>query len=162
MPNDKKVTQTGAFTVNNFPGGTFDNVILEATKGGSIHVTGQLIVNDELTIVADHSGTILLPAKVSCGRVKIHCSYSSTVNSNDLEVTDSPSATIPKPFVVNADHASTCGLYTVISGGQLNGSVQSTSTVNLYADIPSSVKISDQIRCDHTSDYTRRGWSGPQ
>lgn len=150
--NDLNVTDDGAFTVKVVKGGTYDNVTLTAKSGGSIHVTGKLVVNGTLTLVADHSGTILLPAKVLCQKLYLTSTYSSNINSDDLEVEGYNQ--------LDVSWASTGSLYLVIRSGEIAGSVSEHSTLNTWVDFPNGFK-SDTVTTDHTSLYTRRGWSGP-
>src|SRR5262245_14365129 len=96
MANDLNITSQGFLHVERVKGGTYDNAVLHAHSSGSIHVQGELNIKDKLTIIADHSATVLLPAKVTCGSLVLKSEYSSNINSNDLEVTDSCKATVLK------------------------------------------------------------------
>lgn len=147
--NDLSVTSEGIFDVKVVKGGTYDNATLTAKSSGSIHVTGELTIKDTLTLVSDHSGTILMPAKVNCKTLFLTSSYASNLNTNDLKVTG--------PCQLEVSEASTGSLYMEIDSGEIAGSVRNSGLLNLWAYLPNGLKW-DKVTCDHSSTYTRRGW----
>ncbi len=156
---DLNVTESGLFAVTEIKNGgthaagTYQNVTLKASSSGSIHVLDTLIVLGTLTIEADHSATILLPAKVSCSTLILKSKLASNVNSNDLEVDGKATITV--------EQSATASLYMVINSGNLAGWVTDGSTFNCWLHTPKGVSTNDTIQVDHSSSSSRIGWKGP-
>lgn len=147
---DLNVESYGIFAVKRVEGGTYDNVTLWAHSSGSIHVLGDLKVTNKLTIIADHSATILLPHTVTCDVLDLSSKYSSNVNSDDLRVITSCKLTALK--------ASTASLYMDLKC-PLSGSVLESSTINVWVHWPDGRKTVD-VAVDGWSVFGIRDWSG--
>jgi hypothetical protein len=150
MANVLNVKSEGFLTIKRVNGGLYDSAVLHAVSSGSIHVMGDLSITGKLTIIADHSATVLLPAKVTCGSLDLTSEYSSNINSNDLEVADTSKVTVLK--------AATASLYLKLSG-PMTGSVTESSTVNTWINWPQGKKSID-MNADSTSIFSERGWNG--
>jgi hypothetical protein len=147
---DQNVDSSGFLHVEGVKGGTYGNVTLNAHGSGSIHAQEDLTVTGTLTLIAESSGTILLPKKVTCNNLVLTCRNSSQINSNDLEVSDAK-ATV--------ENASTCGLYMVVSGA-LSGSVSKSSTLNTWIHWKAANRA-PAIGVDSSSVFSLRDWAGP-
>lgn len=148
--SDLNVQSVGFLIIKKVEGGTYDNVTLNAGSSGAIHVLGELIVKNKLTIIADHSATILLPVKVTCDTLNLTSEYSSNVNSNDLEVTGLFTATVLK--------AATASLYLKLNG-PIQGSVTESGTMNTWINWPTGKKSVD-VKVDQWSVFSERDWAG--
>jgi hypothetical protein len=150
MENVLNVKAEGFLNIKRVKGGTYDSAVLHALSSGGIHVLDELNITGKLTIIADHSGTVLLPAKVTCGSLDLTCEYSSNINSDDLEVADYFKATVLK--------GATASLYLKLSG-PITGSVTEASTLNTWINWPQGKK-SEDVKTDSTSVFSERGWNG--
>lgn len=150
MSNDLNVNCVGIFQVERVEGGTYDNADLHANSSGSIHVLGDLVIKNKLTITADHSATVLLPHKVTCETLSLTSEYSSNVNSNDLEVSGLFEPTVRK--------SSTASLYLKLKG-PTQGKVNNSSTMNTWINWPDGKKTVD-VSVDGSSVFSQRDWSG--
>jgi len=130
--------------------GTYDTAELKAESSGSIHVLGDLTINDKLQITADHSATVLIPFKVTCDDLEVTSEYSSNVNSDDLEATSS--------FKLTVEKASTASLHLVLSC-PITGSITESSTANLWIHWPNGKQPID-LNVDGGSVLQVRDWSG--
>lgn len=148
---DLNVVSSGVFHIERVPGGTYQNAVLHAHSSGSIHALEPVTVLGKLTVIADHSGTVLLPKKIKCSSLELTSKYSSTINSNDLEVNDF--------CELNVTKASTCGLYMVLDG-PVQGEVNESSTLNTFIKWPNGRKNIDE-KVDGSSVFSQRDWNGP-
>ncbi len=166
-PPNLNETESGAFAVKTVNSGTFQDVTLDATQGGSIHVTGSYLqVEGTLTIKANSGASVLLPNRVTCENLIIIATKGSTINSDNIQVGSAfdpspvnPPTPPPTPSIcsISVDTSSTCGLYIINEAGYLTGSVKNHSTLNLWVDFPNGL-VSDAITYDKTSVYTKRGF----
>lgn len=102
-------------------------------------------------IEADHSGTVLMPDKVTTPNLQVASRYSSNINSNDLEATDS--------FKLTVERASTVSLYLVLDC-PITGKVTDSSTANLWIHWPKGKKLID-VDVEKGSVLGIRDWDGP-
>jgi hypothetical protein len=151
MNNDLNIESSGAFHVEQVPGGIYRNVTLHAHGSGSIHAKQPLTVEGKLTIKVENSATVLLPAKVKCNELELTNLNSSTINSDDLEV-----GTTCK---VDVERSSTCGLYMVLAC-PLSGAVKESSTLNTWIHW-AVTKKPIEVDVDSGSVFTERDWKGP-
>lgn len=148
---DLTIESKGILHIEKVPGGTYTNVKLYAHSSGSIHALEDLIVTGTLTLIAEDSGTILLPKKVKCKTLDLASKNASQINSNDLEVQAACTARV--------ERGSTCGLYMVLAG-PLSGSVSQASTLNTWIHWAVERQSID-ISVDSSSVFTQRDWDGP-
>lgn len=148
--SDLEVECHGLFQVKRVEGGEYDNAKLWAHSSGSIHLRGDLTIKNKLTIIADHSATILLPHTVKCDILEIHSTYSSNVNSDNLQATTA--------FKLEVLKASTVSLYMALRC-PITGSVRASSTGNLWVHWPDGRKTTD-VSVDGWSVFSVRDWAG--